>query len=432
MSFWRNDFTLGELNFVLDRVREVRAVTPEGQVSFTGDFDKWRDVLVSAIGLEIRTNALRDRIIRETLFSPELKMHFTEADFKGVAYRTKMQLERHATKVYRVVFPVWNAPAFLRGAIVLDDVRLNPSPSKNTSCFRRISSSRDKQRSEKAYSFFFTDARRDDLEQCSTWIARVSARSPQDAHEIASEAVYEVLGVANIAKDFGKLSRRSWRTMGKLPVSDVLIGPHTTVHSEDGSLAHDGFWHEDWVGGPTLVQTNDQRETIRERRFLEISRAIAKSKWRAECRKSAVRYFKAFSNPNLEQCFLDGWRLFENIAGSQNEKIGVKLSRVSRVFKSSTEYKVLGKHLSLRRNLISHGHGSLSDDHEGIAFQMLQFVHPFLVRYMLNGFRFETLGRFWEFLDLPEGEESLLKERQKLRQRLSHIDKAYEFRGYEK
>jgi hypothetical protein len=112
--------------------------------------------------------------------------------------------------------------------------------------------------------------------------------------------------------------------------------------------------------------------------------SINTSKWQDICRFSATRYFKAFSNPNLEESFLDGWRLFENISGHRNDPIEKKILRVSSVFKERMTYKIIGKHLALRRNLISHGHRIDAEDNEALAFQILNLINFYLYLLIQN------------------------------------------------
>lgn len=255
----------------------------------------------------------------------------------------------------------------------------------------------------------------------------MQASSPEDANERASEAVYGVLGLVNIAKDAPKHSRISSRVFGKLPVSEILIGPHTTTHFEDGSLTHNGFWHEDWNGGPKRPSLNAERRRAWKNRYNQLSTGISKSPWRAQCKSAAARYFKAFSTPNMRETFLEGWRLLENIAGPQNDTIDVKISRASKIFEENTKHQLKGKHLKLRRNLIAHGQPIASDDEETLAFQMLVFVVPLLERFILNGFSFETQEEFWEFLDLPASKDEREAEQTELHRRLSLLNKAAAF-----
>lgn len=235
--------------------------------------------------------------------------------------------------------------------------------------------------------------------------------------------------MVNLAADGGKYWRSSSRVAGKLPVSDVLIGPHTTTHLESGKLSHDGFWHENWVGGPNEKALSTERTSAWEKRFQQLLLGIAKSPWRNRCKSAAARYFKAFSNPNLEESFLEGWRLFENISGTRHEKMKDQILRASNIFEDNIEYLTIGSHLALRRNLLAHGHTLKADDEETLAFQMLRFVAPFLERYILNGFNFSSPKEFWEFLDLPAQRRERDHIRSKHERQLDLLVKAAKFRG---
>lgn len=431
MSFWRAEFSEEEIRFLLDQVRRRRDRNEDGHITLAsfGDVEGWTAILVSAVGFEVRTDALRTQIVRAVLFSPDLPLDFTERDFRKVAYRLRHKYEDQELKGYRVAFPIWNMPRFLKGTRKMGDVTLNLTPSRKTQIFNTIAQEREKQRDDNNYRFVFSKDTLRDLKNCSTCLAHVRANSPADANERASEALYEILGVVNLAADSGKYWRSSSRVRGKLPVSDVLIGPHTTTHFENGKLTHNGFWHENWVGGPKQKSLTDERWAAWEKRVKRLELSISKSPWRDRCKTSTARYFKAFSNPNLEESFLDGWRLFENISGSRHEKINEQLLRASNIFKNNVEYLIIGRHLALRRNLLAHGHAITTDDEETIAFQMLQFVAPFLERYILNGFRFSSESEFWEFLQLPAQRDRRVEARTELERQLDLLEKAAEFRG---
>lgn len=430
MGFWRNEFSKSEISFILEQVKKFRLIDEKGHVSLkgTGSSNGWTAVLVSAVGFEIGTDALRRHIVRGVLFSPDLPLDFSESDFRKVACRLREKLQYQELNIFRVAFPLWNLPEFLKGRRVMGDVTLNFTPSHQTRIFKTIVRERENQQNDRDYEFFFTKHKLTDLRRCSICLAQVRANSPADANERASEALYEILGLVNLAADGGKYWRSSWRVAGKLPVSDVLIGPHKTIHSENGKLAYGGFWYENWVGGPKQKVLKVEVWAAWERRFQQLELGIAKSPWREQCKSAAVRYFKAFSNPNLEESFLEGWRLFENISGSPREKISDRLRRASNVFEDNIEYLIAGRHLALRRNLLTHGRAIQADDEETLAFQMLEFVVPFLERYILNSFKFSSPIEFWEFLELPAQREDRATDRKKLERRLKLLKKAAEFR----
>lgn len=431
MSFWRKDFSEDEINHVLEQLKPLRKISDDGKVILdgAGNIDMYTAFLISAVGFDVRTDALKARVVKSALFSPNLKIDFKEKDFRDVVYKLRHKYQVEDVKPYKVVFPLWNIPPFLKGVRKGQDVTINFSPSIDTRLFKKITQERDDQRSDRQYEPFFSRALVSDLRACSSCVVHVVAHSPADAHERASEALYEILGLLNLAKDGGKYWRISSRIGGKLPVADVLIGPQTTTHDLNGSLTHDGFWHENWVGGPSKKILSKEHLASWEKRYQQLSKGVIKSPWSKFCRSAAVRYFKAFSNPNLEESFLDGWRLFENISGPRHEKIETKVTRASHIFKENVEYRIVGKHLALRRHLISHGHSINANDEETLAFQMLQFVLPFLTRFILNGFSFARPEDFWEFLDLPAARSERLNEVEKLQRRLKLYNKAAQFRG---
>ena len=389
--------------------------------------DGYMAILVSAVGVEVRTDALKSRIVQDTLRSPDLGADFTEEEFRRVAWKLHNTYQGDL-RPYKVVFPLWNIPPFLAGVRKRGDVTINFSPSKQTSVFKKIARTRNEQRSQPQFKAFFTEKRIADLHECSTCIAHVAANSTPDAYERASKVLYEILGLINIAKDGGKQWRWSLSMCGHLPVSDVLIGPHMTTHHKDGSLTHNGFWFENWKDGPSKRRPKSNELAAWEKNYTGLVQGVAKSPWSEHCSSAAARFFKAFSNPDLEESFLGGWRLFEEISGPEQDCIEKKRVRVSNVFRNHSEHRIIGKHLALRRNLITHRRPIDIGDEKTLAFQMLRFVHPYLCRFIWNSFSLATREEFWDFLDLPVSRSDRTAEAQRLRRRLSLLDKAKKFR----
>lgn len=433
MDFWRKEFSQAEIDFIIWKIHEIRIIGGDGRISFIGGtYDYWFAVMVSAVGINFKSDALRCRTVRGVLSAPELPRNFTEKDFRGLVYRFRSKFQNEELKPYRVAFPIWNLPEFLNGRKKMGDVTLNFFPSQKSSVYQTIIRERENQQTSCLFKAFFTEERMESLQQCSICLAHIRANGHADANERASEALYEVLGLVNLAVDGGKYWRSSSRLGGKLPVSEVLIGPHTTTHFESGKLTHDGFWYEDWVGGPNRRKLDEKKTAVWERRFQGLAKGISESPWREACKSACVRYFKAFSNPNLEEAFLDGWRLFENISGSRHEKIKAQILRASNIFQDNLEYRIIGQHLAIRRNLLAHGHAIKSDDDETLAFQMLQFVVPFLERYILNGFNFSSPSEFWEFLELPAQPSERAAKQCEYERQLELLAKAAQFRGERK
>ena len=153
MAFWRDSFTIEEINFVLDHIRPTRQFSPTGSVSIQGflETDDWVSVLVSAINLDVKSNAIRHEIVKGALFSMELPIDFSEADFRAVIHKRKQLLQSTNLKHYRVVFPIWNQPRFLTGVRKVNDVTLNFSPSPRTKVARMISRERNQQQTDRGF-----------------------------------------------------------------------------------------------------------------------------------------------------------------------------------------------------------------------------------------------------------------------------------------
>ncbi len=402
-SMWRDDFTPKEIKYVFSELNKVRSVSPEGTISYTSgnDYEGLISCLVSFFDLDTPTNALRRAIVRDALSSPELPDDFTEQDFRKVAHRLRAQYTRQNRGEYRVVFPIWNRPSFLPKLMRRNGAVINFHPAQTTRLYKRILKVRSAQSSEQFYLHHFLKEYCSDLSLCDISITSLSAHDPYDAFEKASLAMYEILGLLNLARDGEKFSRDSYSTKGNYPVSDVLIGPQVTVHNTDGVLAWNGFWHSPWNGGARPMSFTPNYEASWSKQFKTLDEGVKRSLWRNECKNALVNYFDAFSNPNLRECFLEGWRLFEVISGSQDEKTEKKIVRASHMFVEDVEYRVIGKHLRIRRNGIVHGNPIEVYDDESLAFQLLRFVVPYLRFYILNGFNLRSVAELYEFLDLP-------------------------------
>lgn len=432
MVTWRKEFTPSDFNFILDTLRKMRVKEDNGTISFRteGFSDRFilTSILASAVDFDVRTDALRTTIVKRALFSPDLPLDFTEEQFRGIVHKLRNQCQDgELEKLFIVALPVWNLPGFLNKLKKMGDVTLDFSPNQSSDFFKTIVQERNKQ--QESLENHFTEDRKRDLNKCSLCLASVRANSPADANERASQAVYEILGVLNLVADYEKYWRLSTGILPILPISDVLIGPHTTIHCEDGTLSHDGFWYEDWAGGPPPRTLEHKKMEAWEKNFWRLLTCVDDSEWKKECKFAAALYFKSFSNPNLEASFLEGWRLFENISGAQYEKIDKKILRASHIFKAKNEYHVLGQHLRVRRNLLTHGRAIKANDEETLAFQMRQFVAPFLVNYIENKYKFKSPGEFWEFFDLPVQSKERTAKRIEHERQLDLLEKAKQFYG---
>lgn len=430
-KFWQKSFNASDIDFILKKIKSQRHVSDDGKVSFSGSwgFEGLFSIVSSAIPESEITEAAKSGVIKSLLFSKRLNKDFSEKEFIANFCFFKNIHMRNESRFYRVVFPIWNKPRFLSGKTKLDHGVVDFNPNEDSAFYKRIIKERRKQHEHNEFRYHFQKEILVELDSCDICIVRVKAINPADANEKASNAIYEILGIVNFIRDSGKEWRLSSRTRGTLPVSDVLIAPHTTTHFDNGKITHDGFWHENWSGPTAKLRLSDEYISSWENNYRKIRRYINKSKWRDLCQKAAIKHHKAFSNPNLEDAFLDGWKLFELVSGSQFEKSEVQINRVANVFKDSVEMRVVGKHLAFHRNSITHGHNTNTGSYEAIAFQMVQFISHFLKMFIVNGYRFHNVQEFWDFLDLPAERQERDSEYTKAIKRIEMLKKARAFRG---
>ncbi len=429
MSIWKKTFTENEIRKILEIINRNRfvidnKVTIKNDLAFT---EYCIMILTSAINIETETEAFKRKILRKSIFSNNTNGTLTIENLSKEIYKNINNA--NSTKIlYRIAFPVWNKPDFLFGKRRINNVFVNFSPSKNTKIFKRIFENRTSQRKQWHLRSFFTSEISEKLDECAICLARVHASSPEDANEQASEAIYSILGLVNLAIDKNTLWRRSSGIDGKHPVSNVLIAPHTTTHFEDGSLTHDGFWYEDWVDVSKAPKLPEKKTDAWSRRYNRLAQHASRSPWREKCRVATAQYYKAFANPNLEKAFLDGWRLFETVAGPENEKTEKKIDRVSKIYESSLEYKIYGKYLYQIRNKLTHGNAIGIDEYENFAYLILQFLGPFIEYYIWNGLSFSSEQEFWEFLDLPREEKDREQIKININKQKKLLDIAAKFR----
>lgn len=424
MGFWRSDFKEGDIQCILKKCKEIRSVGKDGIVNFSVfHHHPLEAILASAIEFDVRTEALKTRILRKTLNSPDLPNDFTENDFRGVVWKMRAECQNQSP-FWRVVFPIWNKPAFLAGMRRIDDATINFSPSVKTPKFKRIELARARQRTRPEFRRHFDDAKAAQLDQCSICVVRVMAHTHHEAYERAADLLYGTLGLINIAADSCKGGRMSGGPYPR-PVSDVLVAPHVTAHSDNGALAFEGFWHENWPVTSLQPLSGNGIDALQES-YEPLARAADRSPWSRKCRSAAARYFKAFSNPNLNESFMDGWRLMEHVAGPRDDSTEDKIKRVSNASGNRAWWRTFGKHLLIRRNMITHETpiGIQYQDQETLAFQMLGFIRPYLIEYIRNRYSLTDEKEFWELLEITDQPGVCEEEESSCRRRLRLLEMA--------
>lgn len=394
---WKNK---ADPSFLLDEVSKSRTVNADGSISTSGMFElrTWESVLASQLKLigttASETRYLIDRAIRD-------HQCLTRQSFEAAIRKYKVELDRKERHTYRVVFPILGIDGSKFGRFRRKDIQINFSVSNGTSFYKLASSERLRQLS----SYKDHEKRFRPLILCSQWcVASVRAISAEEAYELAYREIRILLGLVIFIST--PPSRDTISFGFPQPVSKVHIAPQMTVHFESGRLAFNGFWGVQSFSENTTHYPRPERDALVAKHLRLWLKQVDKCPWPERAAEEAIiKYYDAFSDHNLDDAFLGGWRVLEHVAGDRETKYGKLIERAAAFFDDVKLARLFGLHLTERRNSISHGHSVEQRHSETVLYQMNRLVHPILKQYIGNPNHFKTLDEFHEFCDLASNDE---------------------------
>jgi len=357
-----------------------------------GVLDDYESYLRTAIIANGKSDAFMRKVVSKAI---RQEQDLTEDSFVKHCNRIASTMEQMDRRSYKVLFPVWGSRGLISGKRKWGDVSVTFDISQSTPFAQRASKDRAEQlrKRENNTSKVMNDLQDLPLASCS-----VDAVDVHDAFEKAEEAISKEIGLYSLISSRGKFI---FTSEPDKPINTILLAPHMTVHDGSGALSADIYWYNRWAEHLT-EKTRKPEDVERIKQQVERVRLrLRKLPWRESAELSLARHYAAFAQYDLESSFLDGWRLLEAIGGHSKEKSEVLVKRAAWFFENRDEQYQIGLHLMHRRNLISHGRPLKEDNHEGLAFQMKQFVAPLLHAYLTNPFNFQDLEEFWGFCDLP-------------------------------
>lgn len=254
------------------------------------------------------------------------------------------------------------------------------------------------------------------------WI-HTRGRSHWEAVTRALDALDLLRGIWNLA-----INRRTWsRTTGgaRRPVNRVLLGPLHSLHHLDGSLASGVDWYE-----PDYVRPVQSRELSR--RWTEVKEdegnirlCLTRSAYAAQLEGALCRYARSLDLFQWEAAFLGLWGVLETLTGTKpHESHDLTVKRAAFLYDDSERnlhVQVLN-HLRHYRNRSVHG-GESSAAVEAYLYQLKRYVEQLLLFHLTSYYRFESIARAAEFLDLP-AELADLRRRIKELERMSEEARA--------
>lgn len=383
-----------DLQFALDQIAESRQLNGDKSYEFSsfGEVHTWESYLVSALDFGEKSDAFAQAAISKLIHN---KQRFLERDFLSNLNKVARDLDDKRAGL-KAVFAVWGLPKNLHGVRKVDDVTINFMPRRSRfiekCCEERIKILQEMRVPGVRTFPVATD-------NVSLVVCHAKAVNPLDCFQQCDDALSSELGIFT----FLLTSPHSYRLSfgNRKHIARILIAPGTTVHKVNGSLAYEGFWYGDFLNdlSPSKFDRDEVSKMISN--YDIVRKSLSRLPWRLRAREALTRYQRSLSQTDLEQGFLDTWRLFELIAGQERDKYAQLVDRAASHWRETKYIQELGKHLIYRRNEISHGRAKRYGDDEGLVFQMIKLLHPLLKSFLLNHRKFDTLAEFYDFCDGP-------------------------------
>lgn len=383
-----------KIEILLAKLSEERILNADGSISMSGfgTLDKFESYLRTAISARGISDALIRSVVKEAI---NAEQNLTEKTFLKHCNKIAYRKIRNDRKTFKVVFPVWGNGGLVTGRRKWADVSITFDVSQNSSFARRAKKDRAEQLKELASK---TSAATKNLQSVPLAMCSVQAVDAHDAFEKAEAAISKELGLYSLFSARGKFL---FNNGPDRPINTLLLAPHMTVHDPTGAMSVNMYWQNRWPD--QFAEKGRSPAEIEKTKIAaeKVRKKLRKLPWREDAELALARYCAAFGQCDLEASFLDGWRLLEAIGGHSRENSETLVRRAAWFFEEREEHFQVGLHLMHRRNLISHGRPVRDHDNEGLAFQMKQFLEPFLHAFLTNPFNFKDIHEFRKFCDLP-------------------------------
>lgn len=384
----------------LSALSHSREIIDARSCKLIGDVSQWESYFLSAIDAPKLSGAVKRMVVRKAIHSSQDLDRGSLLRALENAYR---EISSKGENRFKVVFPVVNSEGLLFGKKKHDSVGINFQPNFEGRIGRNILNSRIEQRKDHGEDSVPGINQASDV-QCV--VLSVNAIDVFDAFERSNRVISRLLGI------YALFDRRGPFIIPhnpRIPISRMFFAPHISVHLPTGRLAADIVWFNPWITHQRSAVRREELSAESAQRlnssFRKIATAARKSAWLDEANIALEKFFIACSSPSPEDSFLDLWRVLEFIGGDSQANGSTLIARASAFFEDPSESLEIGRHLQARRNAISHGHNTQSDDMEDLRFQAYRFIRPMLMNYIVNPFGFRNLKEFYEFCDLPLSRE---------------------------
>lgn len=391
--------TGADIQYLLREISKGRTINKDGSVSTTSMFamKEWESVIFSFI----RICGVSDTEARELVAKAIIDHQVITQNSLEIAIRKhKAERDRICDSKYRVIFPVLGLNDVNLGRFQRNNVLLNFSPARTSRFYRTAEI--DRRQLLEQYPEHLN--RFEKILTKSSWcVATVSARSATEAYELAYREIRIILGLVVFMETPPQYTEMSFGN--PQPVARVHIPPQMTVHTSDGKLAFEGFWHvknfSELLSLHRPSRRSDQFPSILRDWLKKLSTSVYPS---SKVEDAVIKYYDAFSDHSIDDAFLGGWRVLEHVAGNRDTKYNQLIERASAFYDDPKLAAIYGYHLSERRNSLSHGHEVHQEHGETVMYQMNRLLHPILKEFIINPRKFGSIEEFHDFCDLSWNE----------------------------
>jgi len=234
----------------------------------------------------------------------------------------------------------------------------------------------------------------------------VSARSMDEAAEVALRALDTLRGIWNLARNGIRGSRETISGKRK-PVNGFVLGPVHTVHLPSGEIERERWWYEpDYCGGLSPVGP-EAGLTERIHRFQKYClNRLSRIRYRSDLEEMIRRYNEALDQRSWETAFLKLWQVLE--LGTKAKNLQDAIRRTAFLLVDVDWHRAVLDDLRKRRNSMVHRAESV-EAIERLLYTLKEYAELLLLFHLRARFRFQSLDEVGEFLELPTDVQILRK-----------------------
>ena len=191
------------------------------------------------------------------------------------------------------------------------------------------------------------------------------------------------------------------------PVNSILRGPFHTIHTDDGMLATEEFYYEQYKTKPPVPERRVATEWPKFHKFeTDLRRRLRQIPYRDQLERSLRFYVRALDQSDYDQAFVGLWTTLELLTDTPMARYDVTVKRAAFVWEAHDYHQSVLSYLRQLRNITVHS-DEFGQDGESSVYQLKQYVEQLFKFHLFNRFRFGSIAEACALLDMPAGREEL-------------------------